>query len=158
MTEILSWIGKLLLQSVPTVIFVFLLLVILERWLFRPLTAVLKKREDATIGALARAREQAAQAEARTGEYEVAFRAARQEVYRVREADRRAALAERESALKKAREEAEVWIRKAQEDLAKQIEAAKQELQSALQSLASGIAETVLGESSSAGRERGVGP
>ena len=63
-----------------------------------------------------------------------------------------------ESALKTAREEAEVWIRKAQEDLAKQIEAAKQELQSALQSLASGIAETVLGESSSAGRERGVGP
>src|SRR2546428_12879894 len=101
MTEILSWIGKLLLQSVPTVIFVFLLLVILERWLFRPLTAVLKKREDATVGALARAKDQAAQAEARTRGYEGAFRAARQGVYRVREADRRAAPGAREAAAQK---------------------------------------------------------
>ncbi len=52
--------GHLFLQTVPTVVFVFLLFVILDRIFFRPLTAVLKRREESTLGALARAREQAA--------------------------------------------------------------------------------------------------
>ena len=52
--------GHLFLQTVPTVIFVFLLFLILDRIFFSPLTAVLKKREELTVGALARAREQTA--------------------------------------------------------------------------------------------------
>ena len=49
----------------------------------------MKQREELTVGALARAREQAAAAETKTREYEEAFQAARQEVYRQREEDRR---------------------------------------------------------------------
>src|ERR1700722_20033387 len=103
MSEILSQLEHLFLPSVPTVVFVFLLFVILERIFFRPLVSVLKQRAEATVGALARAREQAAAAEAKSREYEEAFQAARQEVYRQREADRRASLAERDATLQKAR-------------------------------------------------------
>ncbi len=145
MGEILNVIGQLFVQSIPTVIFVFLLLVILDRWFFRPLTAILKQREEATLGALARAREQAAQAEAKWREYEAAFQTARQELYRLREADRRASLNERETALKKARQEAESRLKDAHADLAMQIEEAKQELQRTSRLLGLEIAETVLG-------------
>ncbi len=145
MGEILNVIGQLFVQSIPTVIFVFLLLVILDRWFFRPLTAILKQREEATLGALARARAQAAQAEAKWRQYEAAFQTARQELYRLREADRRASLNERETALKKARQEAESRLKDAHADLAMQIEGAKQELQRTSRSLGLEIAETVLG-------------
>ena len=94
MGDILHQLGQLFLQSIPTVVFVFFLLVILDWLFFRPLTQVLRKREDATVGALARAREQSAAAQDKAREYEAAFQAARQEVYRQREEDRKAALQE----------------------------------------------------------------
>ncbi len=155
MGEILNLIGQLFVESIPTVIFVFLLLAILDRWFFRPLTAILKQREDATVGALARAREQAAQAEAKWRGYEAAFQAVRQEIYRLREAHRRATLSEHESALKRARQEAELRLKDAQADLARQVDGAKQELQRDAQSLGLEIAEAVLGNRWPVNREGG---
>ena len=102
MGEILSQLAQLFIQTIPTVIFVFVLYVILSRFFFGPLTAVLKKREEETTGAMARAREQAAAAEEKARQYEAAFQAARQEIYRQREADRRAILEDREATLKRA--------------------------------------------------------
>jgi len=58
MGDILSRLGHLFVQSTPTVIFVFLLLVVLDRLFFRRLTEVLREREARTSGALERAREQ----------------------------------------------------------------------------------------------------
>src|SRR2546427_1640915 len=92
MGDILSQLSHLLVQSLPTVVLVFLHMVVLDRLFFKPLTGVLKQREEATTGALARAREQAAASEAKAREYEAALQAARQEVYRLQEADRRAAV------------------------------------------------------------------
>jgi F-type H+-transporting ATPase subunit b len=158
MAEILRSLGQLFVQTIPTVIFVFLLLVILERWFFRPLTAVLKQRQEATVGALERARQQAAQAEAKAREYEATFQAARQELYRRREADRREALGERDSALKKAREEAEALLQRARADLASQVETAKLELRQASGSLAQGIAEAILGDGSPGRGGKGARP
>ena len=60
--------GQLFLQATPTMLLVFLLFVILERIFFRPVTAVMKKREELTVGALARARAQAAAAESKARE------------------------------------------------------------------------------------------
>src|SRR6516164_3672503 len=100
MGETLRQLGHLFVQSAPTVIFVFLLSAILDRLFFRPLTAVLRQREEETLGALRRSRELSAAAEAKAKEYEAAFQAARQEVYRLREADRRTVLQEREEMLK----------------------------------------------------------
>ncbi len=153
MAETLSRLGQLFIQSIPTVIFVFLLFAILDRWFFRPVTGILKQREEATLGALARAIEQAAQAEAKSREYEAALQAARQELYRLREADRRAALGERQGMLNKARKEAESRLKEAQANLTQQVDAVRPELQRACQSLALGIAETVLGNGPSADRQ-----
>lgn len=154
MGDTLSQLGQLFVQSIPTVVFVFLLLVILDGLFFRPLTGVLKQRDEATRGALARARDQAAAAEAKSREYEAAFQAARQEVYRLREAERRAVLSERENTLKKARAQAESWLKDAQAGLGVEVDAAKQELARACQSLAQQITESILGVS--AGGEGGA--
>jgi F0F1-type ATP synthase membrane subunit b/b' len=68
MNEILRQLGQLFVRSFPTVVFVFFLLVVLDRLFFRPMLEVLKKREEATRGALEKAREQAAAAEAKAQE------------------------------------------------------------------------------------------
>jgi F-type H+-transporting ATPase subunit b len=154
MGDTLSRLGQLFLQSTPTVIFVFLLLIILDRLFFRRLDEVLKAREEATRGALARARHETVTAEAKWQEYEAAFQAARQEVYRQRENDRREGLVERGNSLEKAREQTESWLKDTQEKLSAQVESAKQELSQAGQSLALEIADAVLGEGGSAERGR----
>jgi F-type H+-transporting ATPase subunit b len=158
MGEILSQVGHLFLEATPTIVFVFILLIILDRLFFRPVTEVLKQREEATLGALARAREQAAAAEARAREYEAAFLAARQEIYRQREAERRTSLSERESILKKAREQSEGMLREAQASLWAEVAATKKELDSACRSLAEEIAEAVLTPGTSVGEAGGSGP
>jgi F0F1-type ATP synthase membrane subunit b/b' len=145
MGEMFSQLGHLFLQTVPTIIFVFLLFVILDRLFFRPLTAVLKKREELTVGALARSRELAATVETKARRYEETFLAARQEVYRQREAARRASLAERDAALQQARSQSEAMIRDAQVALAAEVARAKVELETACQSLAEEISQTLVG-------------
>jgi F-type H+-transporting ATPase subunit b len=156
MGDILNQLGQLFLQSIPTVIFVFFLLVILDWLFFRPLTQVLRKREDATVGALARAREQSATAENKAREYDAAFQAARQEVYRRREVERKVALQERETTLQEGREQSEVWRQSAQATLRKDVEAVKQDLQTACRSLAQEITESVLGAAPSSEGKRGA--
>ena len=145
MGAIFSQLGHLFLQTIPTVIFVFLLFLILDRIFFRPLVAVLKQREEASVGALARAREQAGEAETKTREYEEAFQAARQEVYRQRELNRRSTLAERDAALQRAREHAEGLIREAQAALANEVTRTKVELGRDCQTLAEEISQSLVG-------------
>jgi F0F1-type ATP synthase membrane subunit b/b' len=145
MNVIFNQLAHLFLQAVPTVILVFLLFVILEGIFFRPLMAVMKKREESTVGALARAREQAAAAATKTGEYDAAFQAARQEVYRQREADRHANLEERDAALRMARDQAEVLIREAHAALAAEVARAKTELGAACHPLAEEISASLVG-------------
>jgi F-type H+-transporting ATPase subunit b len=144
MEDILQKIGLYFVLSLPTVVFVFLLLLVLERIFFRRLEEVRQAREAATRGALKRARQETVEAEEKWREYEAAFQAARQEVYRLREADRREALRERDDALKKWREEAEAWLRDAQMDLAAEVESAQRELEQSTRALATQIADAVL--------------
>ncbi len=149
MGVIFDQLGHLFLQAIPTVILVFLLFVILDRIFFRPLMTVMKQREDSTVGALARAREQASAAETKAREYEEAFQAARQEVYRQREADRRTNLEQRDAALRKARGQADVLIRDAQAALATEVARTKAELEAACQPLAEEISQSLVGPDSS---------
>ena len=151
MGDIFSQLGHLFLQAIPTVIFVFLLFLILERIFFRPLLAVMKKRDDASAGAMAGAREQAGAAETKAREYEEAFQATRQEVYRQREAARRTNLAERDAALQKARQQTEKMIREAQVALDMEVERAKTELDRACLTLAEEISQSLVGPASPTG-------
>jgi F0F1-type ATP synthase membrane subunit b/b' len=154
MGGILSQLAQLFVQTIPTVIFVFLLYVILRRFFFAPLTAVLKKREEQTQGAMARARAQGTAAEEQARQYEAAFRAARQETYRQREAAGRSILQDREATLKRARQQSEALLSEAQATLAGEMAQSKKELWSACQFLGQEIAETILG---SAARGSGEG-
>jgi F-type H+-transporting ATPase subunit b len=142
---IFEQLGHLFLQAIPTVILLFLLFVILDRIFFRPVMAVLKQREELTVGALARAREQAAAADTKTRQYEEAFQVARQEVYRQREADRRKNLEQRDAALRKARDQAEVLIREARAALAAEVARTQTELDAACQPLAEEISQSLVG-------------
>jgi F-type H+-transporting ATPase subunit b len=151
MGVIFNQLGHLFLQAIPTVVLVFLLFVILERIFFRPIMGVLKQREDMTVGALARAREQVAEAETKTRQYEEAFQAARQEVYRQREVDRRANVEQRDAASRQAREQAEALITEARASLSAEVVRAKAELDSACQPLAEEISEILVGPESNPG-------
>ena len=151
MGAIFDQLGHLFLQTVPTVILVFLLFVILDRIFFRPLTAVLKQREESTVGALARARQQTTDAESKARQYEEAFQAARQEVYRQREADRRANLEQRDAALRQGRAQAEALIRDGQAALAAEVARTRADLDAACQPLAEVISQSLVGPESASG-------
>jgi F0F1-type ATP synthase membrane subunit b/b' len=151
MGAIFSQLGHLFLQAIPTVLLVFFLFAVLDRIFFRPLEAVLKQREELTVGALARAREQAAVAQTKARQYEEVFQAARQEVYRQREVDRRTTLERRDAALQKARDQAEVLIRDARAALAEEVVRAKAELDAACQPLAEEISQSLVGPDSTPG-------
>jgi len=145
MGGILSTLANLFLSTVPTVIFVFALFIIFNRFFLKPLTAVMKKREEETTGAMARARDQAAGAEEKTRQYEAAFQAARQEVYRQREAARRSMLEDRQAAIDKARQQSEAWAKEVQASLAAEVAKSRKELLASCQSLGQEIASTVVG-------------
>jgi len=153
MSEIFSQLAHLFLQTVPTVVIVFLLFIGLDRIFFRPVMAVMQEREDRTAGALARARERAGAAEAKAREYEEAFQAARQEVYRQREAQRHAVLEECDATLHKARERAEALARGSQAELAQEVARAQGELEAACRPLAEEISERLVGQAITTGPE-----
>jgi F-type H+-transporting ATPase subunit b len=154
---VLSQLAQLFISTLPTVILVFVLFFILNRFFYKPLAAVLEKREEETTGAMARAREQAAAAEEKARQHEAAFQAARQEVYRQREAARRSLLADREATLKWAQQQSEVLLNQAQATLAAEVAQRKEELQSTCQSLGQEIAQAILGVAGS-GDRGGVQP
>ena len=145
MGHIFSQLGHLFLQALPTAVLVFVLMFILDRLLFRRLIEVLNERAARTTGALARAGEQADLAETRAREYEAAFQAVRQEIYRQREAERKRTLVEREAALEMAHKVAESHLAKARADLAAEVERAKAELTVTCQTLAIQIADSLVG-------------
>jgi F0F1-type ATP synthase membrane subunit b/b' len=151
MGVIFHQLGQLFLSAVPTVIFVFLLFVVLDRIFFRPLLAVMKKRDEATVGTLAQAREQATAADAKARQYEETFQAARQEVYRQREVARHTNLEQRDAALKSAREQSEILIRDGQADLDGEVVRAKAELEATCHSLAEEISESLVGADAGSG-------
>ena len=145
MGGILSILANLFASTVPTVIFVFLLFVIFNQFLYKPLTAVMKKREEETTGAMARAREQAALAEEKARQHDAAFQAARQEVYRQREAARHSMLEDRQAALDRAREQSEALTKETAATLAAEVAQSEKELLATCQSLGHQIAATVVG-------------
>lgn len=145
MSQISGSLGQLYLHSLPTVAFVIILLVILKYLFFQPLAEVMRKRADATEGAIARAREQAGAAEEKSREYEGAVRAARRQIYAARQQDRQHALGDREDSLRSARERSEAMVKDAQDALARETSAAKEQLAASAHLLAHEITEKILG-------------
>lgn len=137
--------GLLFVRSIPTVVFVIILLAILDRLFFRPIAEVMKKRAEGTVGAMARAREQMNQAQAKTQEYESALRAAKMELYRQRQADHARVVEEHEAALRTARAHSEQLVKEAQAAIALEAAAAREQLRAGGHALAKEIADKILG-------------
>ena len=144
MEKVLTQIAHLFLESVPTIVFVFIVFLVLDRVLLRPLTRVLEEREGMTRGAIERAAKHTEQAEAKAADYDSALQQVQQEIYRRRQGSRRQALAQRDDMLKQARERAQHMVGDERRRIARNTEAVKGELSAETQSLARQIWETVL--------------
>ncbi|HEV2418140.1 MAG TPA: hypothetical protein VGX94_10070 [Terriglobia bacterium] len=145
MSDAFRLVGLLFVRSAPTVIFVIILLAILDRLFFRPVAEVMKKRAESTVGALARAREQVSEAEAKSRQYESSLQAARAEIFQQRQAEHQKAIEEQDRALHSARERSEGLVREAQAALTGEVTLARQQLLTSAQSLAQEIADKILG-------------
>ena len=140
-TSILSPDGSLLF-----VLVLFLVLVpILNRILFKPITRVLDEREQLTVGSSDDARAILNSIDHRLEEYEEGIRVARSEGYEIVAQRRIAAGAERDARLDAARAEADAKIAGARAQLASDASDARIRLESDAREIANRISSTLLG-------------
>src|SRR5581483_1410236 len=144
MNEILAQLGRLLLGSVPTIIFMVLLYGCYALLVHKPLVRVLEERRSKTQGAIEKAHADIAAAEARTAEYEQRLREARLAVFRTQEALRQQALQARAKAVAEARARAKARVEQARAQIESDRQAAQAGLQSEAARLANIIIQTVL--------------
>jgi F-type H+-transporting ATPase subunit b len=136
--------GQLLIQALPTFFIVLLLHFCLKRLFFRPLRRVLAERDEATAGARRRAAEALDRADAKAAEYEEHIRAARNEIYKEQEEQRRLWREAQASELADSKRRAEALVADAKLQLRTQAEKAKEELGGETQALADRIIHVVL--------------
>lgn len=142
--ELLHQLGDLIIGSIPTMI-VFVLLVVAYRViLYRPLMRTLAERRERTQGAVARAGDAIAAADAKSQEYEARLRAARAEIYRHREQLVQQWNKERDNALASARLAAQERVRAAHAALNAQAADARGQIEGSTEQLASQILQAIL--------------
>jgi F-type H+-transporting ATPase subunit b len=129
--------------------FVLTLSVILDRLLLRPVTRVMQEREGAIRSARDLAESSRAKAQAAADEFEAKTRAARADVYRQMDENRRAALERRSELVAATRSEIEKTMRDATARVQAQAAAARAQLDRDADSLAATIVERVLGRKAS---------
>jgi F-type H+-transporting ATPase subunit b len=152
MDETLRQLGGLLLGSIPTVIFLFLLYVLYTALVHKPLVRVLAERRAKTEGAIEKARADVAAAEARTAEYEQRMREARMAVFKAQEARRQQAMQVRTGAVNEARSKAQKQIEQARAAIQKDKAEAQTGLTAEAGKLATEIIRTVLSPAAAGGR------
>jgi F-type H+-transporting ATPase subunit b len=136
--------GRLLLGSVPTIIFLVVLYWLYLVLLHKPLVRTLAERRSRTEGAMEQAHADIAAAEARTREYEQRLREARVAVFKAQEERRQKALETRMAAVAEARARAQAQIGQARTAMEKDKDAAKAGLQTESARLAAEIIRAVL--------------
>jgi F-type H+-transporting ATPase subunit b len=152
MDAILKQLGELLLSAIPAM---FALLIVWAGYrliVYTRLQQVLAERQALTEGAVQRAREEIAQAEERTAEYERQVREARTQIFQTQEAHNRRSMEERGRALVEARQKADAMIKSARATVEQEVLSAKAALQQQVDSLANEIIETVLKPAVAGGR------
>jgi F-type H+-transporting ATPase subunit b len=151
MDAILRQIGELLVSSIPTIL---CLLVVWAgyRWIVHGrLNQVLEQRHALTEGAIERAQQEIAAAEARTAEYEQRVREARAQIYQQQQTFRQQILERRSAALTEARRQAGETVKSARMALEADMLAAKAALEQQANTLADQVIETVLRPAAAAG-------
>lgn len=144
MDTTLRQLGELLLSSIPTIIFLLIIWVAYRLIVHKKLEQVLTKRHSLTEGAIQKAQQEIAAAEARTSEYEQRLRDARSAVYKTQEARRQQIMEKHNAALAHARAQAEEMLKHSRSALEKDVAAAKLMLQQQADSLAKEIIDSIL--------------
>lgn len=144
MNAILAQLGRLLLNSIPTIIFLAVLYALYTVLVHKPLVRVLAERHSRTEGAIEKARADVAAAEARTAEYEQRLREARLAVFRNQEALRQQAQQRRAQAVAEARTRAQEKVEQARAAIEKDKQTAQAGLESEATRLAVIIIQAVL--------------
>lgn len=144
MEQVLSALGGLLLQAVPTLLLVMLLYFYLKKVYFAPMGRVLKERWEATEGARRLAQESFAKASEKAAQYENALRDARSEIYREQERARERMRQQQAEAVQQARRNADAAVKQAHEQIEAELALAKGALREQSGSLANNIVDTIL--------------
>ena len=142
--ELLNQLGEFFLQSVPTLILVFLFYWFLKANLFQPLTKVMAERSARIEGARRESDASQAAAQEKVRTYQEAQKKARAEVYAEQEAARRGVLEERATLVRQSRDRANEGIRAAKKIIAKEFATARAQLEKESQSLGAEIVRTIL--------------
>ncbi len=132
---------------IPAILIFLILVVVLNRLLFKPLQKVQAERESRTNGLMKEARAKMNHQLDLLGDYQATIKAARMESYRQQEQLRTEAMKKRADVLAKARTAGEQMIQDSRVSILSQVEAAKRQLDLEAQELAHGIASTILGRS-----------
>jgi F-type H+-transporting ATPase subunit b len=134
------------LPTMLTLIVFFVLLVLpMNRLLFRPIFATLDAREERIAGTRARAEKLAAEAERSLASYESSVRAAREEAEQGRKLALGEARTEAQQQTRAARSDVEAELERAAGEIAIALESARGSLRGEAEALARAAATTVLG-------------
>jgi F-type H+-transporting ATPase subunit b len=144
MDLIFKQLGDLIVGSIPTAIIFILLVVAYRVLLYGPLTRTLAERRERTQGAMQRAADAIAAADAKSQEYEARLRAARAEIFRHREQLIHHWNTERDHALASARLAAQERVRGAETALTQQTAEARRQIEGSTEQLASQILQAIL--------------
>ena len=144
MQEIIQQLGTLFIGSIPTALLFIVLVISYQLLVQGPLTATLKARRARTEGAVEDAQKAIALAEARAGEYADKLRAARGEVFKLREARVKQWSVERDAALEVARKAAGAKVSQAKAELEAEAAQARLAIQASAGELARQVMRAVL--------------
>ncbi len=131
------------------IVTVLLCVVVLDRGLFRPLSRVMRQREEAIRSARETATAAAARAAEATAEFEQRTRAAQAVVYREMDENRRLANERRAELMAATRREVDAEVAEAGARVKAQAEEARLQLEREADTLADRIVERVLGRKAS---------
>ena len=142
--DIFKELGDLVLGSVPTMIFFVALVAAYGVLVRRPLDKVLAERQARTTGAVEQARGALAAAEAETTVYEDKLRAAKAEIFALREKRVASWQAERDSTLKQVRDASSQRIELARQTIEASATQARSQVEAASEDLAALIFTAVM--------------
>jgi F-type H+-transporting ATPase subunit b len=144
MDQILNELGGLVLGSVPTIVLFLLLVFAYGVLVRRPLDRVLAERRARTSGAVEQARNAIARAEAETTAYEEKLRAAKAEIFQIRDQKLKQWNAEREAALALVRQHAQERVRGARQEIEQSAQEARLQIVGMSEELSARVLKAVL--------------
>jgi F-type H+-transporting ATPase subunit b len=144
MDQILKQLGELVLGSVPTMILFVALVVAYGVLVRRPLDKVLTERRARTSGAVEQAKGAIAAAEAETSVYEEKLRAAKHEIFQMREQRLKQWNADRDAALAQVRQATQDQIKTAKREIEQSSAAAREQIEGLSSELSAQILKAIL--------------